>query len=62
MTEDGEKEICIGYKKYVETGVQYGSCYRWYRHGVKEQLRRKSRNCAQRKLITYVKRTKTKSQ
>ena len=30
MTEDGEKEICKGCNKYVETGAQCESCYRWY--------------------------------
>ena len=28
ITEDGEKEICMGCNKYVETSVQCGSCYR----------------------------------
>ena len=30
VTEDSEKEICTGCKKYVETGLQCGSSYRWY--------------------------------
>ena len=32
VTEDSEKEICMGCNKYVETGVQCGSCYRWYHY------------------------------
>ena len=32
ITEDSEKEICMGCNKYVETGVQCGSCYRWYHY------------------------------
>ena len=28
ITEDGEKKICMGCNKYVETSVQCGSCYR----------------------------------
>ena len=28
ITEDSEKEICMGCSKYVEAGVQCGSCYR----------------------------------
>ena len=32
IIEDGEKEICMGCNKYVETDVQYGSCYRWYHY------------------------------
>ena len=61
VAEGSEKEICMGWNKYVETGVQCGSCYRWYHTSVKEQLRRKSRNCIQRKHTTYVKRTKIQS-
>ena len=32
VTEESEKEICMGCNKYVETGVQCGSCYRWYHY------------------------------
>ena len=32
VTEGSEKEICMGCNKYVETGVQCGSCYRWYHY------------------------------
>ena len=32
ITEGSEKEICMGCNKYVETGVQCGSCYRWYHY------------------------------
>ena len=32
ITEDSEQEICMGCNKYVETGVQFGSCYRWYHY------------------------------
>ena len=32
ITKDSEKEICMGCNKYVETGVQCGSCYRWYHY------------------------------
>ena len=32
VTEESEKEICMGCSKYVETGVQCGSCYRWYHY------------------------------
>ena len=28
ITEDSEKEICMGCSKYFEAGVQCGSCYR----------------------------------
>ena len=28
IKENSEKEVCMGCNKYVETGVQYGSCYR----------------------------------
>ena len=63
ITQDSEKEICMGCNKSVETGVQYGSCYRWYHAtNVKEQLRSNSRNCTQRKHTTYVKRTTPQSQ
>ena len=30
ITEDSDKEIFMGRNKYVETGVQCGSYYRWY--------------------------------
>ena len=30
ITEDSKKEIYMGCNKYVEAGVQCGSCYRWY--------------------------------
>ena len=30
VTEESEKEIYMDYNKYVKTGVQCGSCYRWY--------------------------------
>ena len=30
--ENSEKEMCMGCNKYVETGVQCGSCYRWYHY------------------------------
>ena len=30
--EEIEKEICMGRNKYVETGAQCGSCYRWYQY------------------------------
>ena len=58
ITESNEKEICMGCNKYVKTGVQCGSCYRWYHYKCEG---RKSRNCIQRKHTTYVKRTKTQS-
>ena len=32
VAEGSEKEICMGCNKYVETGVQCGSCYRWYHY------------------------------
>ena len=32
ITEDSEKEICMGCSKYDETGAQFGSCYRWYHY------------------------------
>ena len=32
VTEGSEKEICMGCNKYVETGLQCGSCYRWYHY------------------------------
>ena len=32
ITEDGENKICMGCNKYVETGVQCSSCYRWYHY------------------------------
>ena len=32
VTEGSEKEICMGCNKYVETGVQCGSCYRRYHY------------------------------
>ena len=32
VTEGSEKEICMGCNKYVETGVQCRSCYRWYHY------------------------------
>ena len=32
ITEDSEKEVCMGCNKYIETGVQCGSCYRWYHY------------------------------
>ena len=35
ITEDGEKEIYMGCKRYVETGVQCGSCYRRYHYKCK---------------------------
>ena len=28
IAEDDEKEICMGCNKYIETGVQCGSCHR----------------------------------
>ena len=32
VTGDGEKEICMRCNRYVETGVQCGSCYRQYHY------------------------------
>ena len=32
ITEDSEKEICMGCNKYGETHMQCGSCYRWYHY------------------------------
>ena len=32
LTEDSEKEICTGCNKYVETGLQCRSYYRWYHY------------------------------
>ena len=32
ITEYGEKEICMKCNKYVETGVQCGSCCRWHHY------------------------------
>ena len=32
VTEDSEKEIYMCCNKYVETGVQCGSCHRWYHY------------------------------
>ena len=57
ITKDNEKEICMGCSKYVETGVQCGSCYRWYHYkceGITENEIKKH--------TTHVKRTKTQSQ
>ena len=32
ITEESEKDIYIGCNKYVETGAQCESCYRWYHY------------------------------
>ena len=32
ITESSEKEICMGCNKHVKTGMQCGSCYRWYHY------------------------------
>ena len=32
ITKNGEQEICMRCNKYIETGVQCGSCYRWHHY------------------------------
>ena len=64
VTEESEKEICMGCNKFGERFAMWKLevAIDGITTNVKEQLRRKSRNCTQRKHTTSVKRTKTESQ